>query len=103
MPVMNIYSNDERFVAYYMTISGHLEYNFTGGNAISIKNKSIVDDLDASDAIKAYIASQIEFDRSLELLLDNLENDGILDDTVIVITADHYPYGLSNEEIADLC
>ena len=97
----DIYSNDERFVAYYMTISGHLEYNFTGGNAISIKNKSIVDDLDASDAIKAYIASQIEFDRSLELLLDKLENDGILDDTVIVITADHYPYGLSNEEIAD--
>lgn len=96
----NIYSDKERFVTYYMSISGHLEYNFMGGNAIANKNKALVHDMDASSAIKAYMATQIEFDRSLEILLNNLENDGILDDTVIVISADHYPYGLSNDEIA---
>ncbi len=54
----------------------------------------------ASETIKAYMASQVEFDRSLEILLDNLEKDGILDDTVIVVSADHYPYGLTNKDIA---
>lgn len=96
----DIYSDKERFVTYYMSISGHLEYNFMGGNAIAKKNKDLVQDMQASSAIKAYMATQIEFDRSLEILLKNLEKDGILDDTVIVISADHYPYGLSNSEIA---
>lgn len=96
----NVFSKDERFMAYYMSISGHLEYNFGGGNAMSIKNKDAVKDIKGNDNIKAYIASQVEFDRSLKILLDNLERDGILDDTVIVITPDHYPYGLTNNDIA---
>ncbi len=96
----DIYHNSKNFIAYYMTISGHLEYNFTGGNAMSLKNKAAVSGLDANNNIKAYIASQIEFDKSLAILLDNLKRDGILDDTVIVITADHYPYGLSEQDIA---
>lgn len=95
----NIYHDKEKFVTYYMSISGHLEYNFMGGNAIASKNKELVQDMNASNTIKAYMATQIEFDRSLEILLKNLENDGILDDTVIVISADHYPYGLSNADI----
>lgn len=94
-----IYSKDKRFVAYYMSISGHLEYNFSGGNAISTKNKDLVKDVKANNSIKAYIASQIEFDKSLKILMDDLEKDGILDDTVIVISADHYPYGLTNDDI----
>ena len=96
----DIFKDDERFVAYYMSISGHLEYNFGGGNAISRKNKDLVKDMNASDKIKAYMATQIEFDKSLELLMSNLERDGKLDDTVFVIASDHYPYGLSNEDIS---
>ena len=46
------------------------------------------------------MATQIEFDKSLELLMSNLERDGKLDDTVFVIASDHYPYGLSNEDIS---
>jgi len=65
----DIYSKEERFITYYMSISGHLEYNFTGGNAIALKNREKVLKLDASNAIKAYIATQIEFDKSMELLL----------------------------------
>lgn len=94
-----IISKSSPFIAYYMTISGHLPYNFTGGNAMSNRNRGAVSNLDADDSIKAYIASQIELDKSLKLLIDNLRSDNILDDTVIVLTADHYPYGLSNEDI----
>ena len=91
----------KRFLGYYMSISGHLQYNFTGGNAMSSKNKDAVKNMNASEKIKAYVASQVEFDRSLEVLLNNLKRDGLLDDTVIVISADHYPYGLTSEDISE--
>lgn len=94
-----IISKSSPFIAYYMTISGHLPYNFTGGNAMSNRNREAVSNLEADDSIKAYIASQIELDKSLKLLIDKLKEDNILDDTVIVLTADHYPYGLSNDDI----
>lgn len=93
------YINSEHYITYYMTISGHLAYNFMGGNASCTKHKKEVADLKASTPIKAYIASQMEFDQALKLLIDKLEAAGTLKDTVIVITADHYPYGLEDSDI----
>lgn len=97
----DMYSSDEQFMVYYMTISGHLEYNFMGNN-MAYKNKDAVKDLPYSDAIKAYIASQIELDKALEQLLKSLEEKGILDDTVIVLSADHYPYGLTTNQMKEI-
>ncbi len=94
-----VFSKSKNYVAYYMSISGHLRYNFSGGNAMSSRNKNAVADLNANTNVKAYIASQVEFDKSMKVLLDNLEADGKLDDTVIAIVADHYPYGLTDDEI----
>ena len=93
------YINSEHYVTYYMTISGHLAYNFMGGNASCSKHKKEVADLNASTPIKAYIASQMEFDQAVKLLIDKLEANGTLDNTVIAITADHYPYGLEDADI----
>ncbi len=95
-----IIQNENKYVAYMMSISGHLEYTFSG-NDISRKNKSLVEEMNASDAIKAYMAANIEFDKSMELLLQKLEEDGTIDNTVIVIAADHYPYGLTYEQIKE--
>jgi len=97
----NDYMKDDKFMTYYMTVSGHLEYNFFG-NDMAEKNKKLVDDLPYSYASKAYKATQIELDRALELLIKKLEEKEILDDTVIVMTADHYPYGLDLDEINEL-
>lgn len=95
------YSDKTPFMTYYMTISGHLEYNF-GGNNMAYKHKSEVQNLPYSDAIKAYIATNIELDKALEALLNRLDEKGILDDTVIVMSADHYPYGLTNSQISEV-
>lgn len=95
------YANDEHFMTYYMTISGHLEYNFFGNN-MAYKNRQLVEDLNYSTAVKAYKATQIELDRALEKLLNKLEEKGILDDTVIVLSADHYPYGLTTNQIKEV-
>ena len=84
-----------------MTVSGHMQYSFTG-NYIAWKNKKYVEDLPYSEQAKAYLATQIELDRALEHLLSQLENAGIADQTLIAISADHYPYGLEDQTIDEL-
>ena len=92
-------NSDSPFMTYYMTVSGHMNYNFNGGNAMSLKNRNSVRNLNAPEDIKAYIATQIELDKALERLVNKLEEAGKLDNTVIVLLADHYPYALSTNSI----
>ena len=89
------------FSVYYMTISGHREFTFMG-NAIAAKNKDLVADLPYSDNVRAYLATQLELEKSMKLLLERLEEAGVLENTVIVLTADHYPNGLTPEEMGEL-
>ena len=95
------YINNEPFHAYYMTVSGHMQYSFTG-NYIAWKNKKHVEHLPYSEQAKAYLATQIELDRALEHLLNKLEEAGVADRTLIALSADHYPYGLDDETIDEL-
>ena len=95
------YVNQEPFTAYYMTISGHREFNFSG-NFIACKNRELVAEEPYSNAVRAYIATQLELENSLTLLLERLEEAGVLENTVIVLTADHYPNGLTEGEISEL-
>lgn len=92
---------DEKFLTYYMTVSGHLQYT-PSGNKIVDKNWKYVETLDYSEKAKGYLASQIELDRAVELLIKRLEEAGKLEDTVILISGDHYPYGLTLDEVNEL-
>ena len=91
-------NEDKPFMTYYMTVSGHLNYNFSGNNMAS-RNKSKVKDLELKNSIKAYYATQIELDKAMEELLKQLEESGKLNDTLIVIAPDHYPYGLTTKDM----
>lgn len=96
------YINSEKpFLAYYMTVSGHFYYTFTD-NSIAAKNRKYVDNLDYNENIRAYLATQIELDKAMEILLNKLEEAGKLDDTVIVLVADHFPYNLDIDDINTL-
>jgi len=95
------YINNQPFHAYYMTVSGHMQYSFTGNN-MSSKNREYVENLPLSDQAKAYIACQIELDKALQYLLTELEKAGIADKTLIALSADHYPYGLDKKTIDEL-
>ncbi|MBR5782802.1 MAG: sulfatase-like hydrolase/transferase [Clostridia bacterium] len=86
---------EQPFMTYYMTVSGHMEYNFDG-NSMAYKNRDLVSHLPYSEAVRAYYACNIEFDKAMEKLLSALETAGVADKTVIVITPDHYPYGLED-------
>lgn len=94
------YINEENFIAYYMTISGHMEY--TENHAMVQKNWDKVKNLPYSYKVKAYLATQIELDRAVQEVIERLTKAGKLDSTVIIITGDHYPYGLTLEERQEL-
>lgn len=95
------YLENERFHVYYMTVSGHMNYNFSG-NSMSHKNKDAVSGLEMSENAQAYIACQIELDKALAYLLEQLEAAGKLEKTVICLSADHYPYGMTTEQYEEL-
>ena len=93
--------DDPLFHVYYLTISGHLEYNF-GGNQIASQNRNLVEHLPYTQAGQAFLATQIELDRAIAYLLERLDAAGRLEDTVIVLSGDHYPYGLTQSQLEDL-
>lgn len=85
------------FVTYYVSVSGHSPYN--SGDNIAKLHYDTVKDLQYSDNVKYYLAAQVELDKMLETLINKLEESGELDDTVIALVGDHYPYTLSTEEM----
>ena len=95
------YINEEQFHVYYLTVSGHMNYTFTG-NSMSYKNKALVKDLPYSSEARAYIACQIELDRAMEELIKRLNDAGVADKTVIALSSDHYPYGWEKERLDEL-
>ena len=98
-----LYQDNTPFVTYYVTVSGHAPYAYNStGNSIALKNIDLVKDLPYSNNVKAYLATQIELDKALEALVDGLEAEGILEDTVIALVGDHYPYTLTIDEVNEL-
>lgn len=96
------YIGKEPFHAYYMTFSGHYKYDI-GTNEMAKRNWDQVKDLPySSNAIKAYLSCNIEFDKAIGYLMERLEQAGVADRTAIVIAGDHFPYGLKDSEYAEL-
>ena len=96
--VSDYINSDKPFMTYYMTVSGHFYYEFNE-NMMAAKNRDKVADLDYPEAVKGYIATQIELDKAVETLMNKLAEANKLDDTVFVLLADHYPYNLSIDNI----
>lgn len=83
--------SDQPFNVYYMTISGHMTYEFES-NAIATKNKDLVSSTGYTDVTQGYLGTVIELDKAMEYLLQRLEQAGIADKTLIVMAPDHIPY-----------
>ncbi|GAB1476068.1 hypothetical protein MASR2M70_09000 [Bacillota bacterium] len=89
------------FHTYYMTVSGHLNYTFYG-NYMAKKHQSKVEHLPYSEPCLAYLACNIDLELAVSYLIEQLTASGELENTVIVISGDHYPYGLTDEELDEL-
>ncbi len=93
--------NDDKFMVFYATNSGHSPYDSLTANAMARKHKEEYEafNLPYSKRAASYLASQMELDRALETLINKLAEKGILEDTVIALVGDHYPYELNMNEI----
>jgi len=91
------YINQPQFHAYYMTFSGHYQYNPEDNGVVRKHYNSMAESPWRHMAQKSYLACHKELDLALEYLLKRLEEAGIADKTAIVMATDHTPYGLAKE------
>ena len=94
--VSDYIGQEGNFVTYYVTVSGHSPYNNSDNIA-----KQYLDHIttDLPSQARYYLASQIELDKALEALISKLDEVGELDNTVIAMVGDHYPYTLTIDEM----
>lgn len=102
---INDYISEEHFMTYYMSVSGHGLYSYDP--SVNVMGSKYLDFIkscgyDYCEESMAYLSSMIEFDKAVEHLIKGLDAANRLDDTVIVILGDHYPYYLEPESINEL-
>lgn len=88
---MGMYMDNQPFHTYYMTVSGHMLYS-QNGNQMCYLNYDSVADLPYTETTKCYLACQMELEKAMTALVNELEARGIADKTLIVLGADHVPY-----------
>lgn len=98
------YINNEQFHSYYMTFSGHGPYS--DANPICVKNIKTVRELlkgrDLTEAAEYYFAANYELELAMKYLLERLEEAGKLNNTMIVLIGDHYPYYLNEKGLESI-
>lgn len=94
---MAIYLNDEKFMVWLDTVSPHQPYGYAC--TLCDLYADYFANTNYSSMVKRYMSKLKVFDDSLGTLIDGLEKAGKLNDTVIVMYADHYPYGLRTKDI----
>lgn len=93
-------NKDEKFFAFLTTVTSHAPYNRS--SEYGDKYLSKFKDLDVSTDIKRYLSKLTEVDLALQTLLEKLEKNGKLNDTVIVLFGDHYPYAIDTKSISQV-
>ncbi len=88
---------DHPFMAWITTVTSHQPYYLS--SEMGDKHLSLFEDTNYSTSLKRYMSKLKELDLALERLLELLDEKGILDDTVLVLYGDHYPYGLNTSDI----
>jgi lipoteichoic acid synthase len=92
--------NDEHFMVFLTSVTTHQPY--TVSSEMGDKHLSEFSAYDYSTPVKRYMSKMKELDAALKDLLDKLEAAGKLDNTVIALFADHYPYGLTTSQISSV-
>lgn len=92
--------NEDKYMAWLTTVSSHMTYkdsSKTGDMYLDLfKNENWIINS------KRYMSKLKIVDNAIGELLQELEDNGKLEDTVIMLFADHYPYGLSDEAFAQI-
>ncbi len=105
-----IIASEEPFYAFWTTLSMHGPYNYGSVNIAKFTAYGYFDRIDAAEAagrwvnplaggdsedvarLRHYEAAVMDFDKAIGKLLDALEDNDLLEDTVIVLYGDHNVY-----------
>ncbi len=98
------YIGQDQFQAYYMTFSGHGVYA-TYNSMYKKNHEEVLERLNGKYkdiGSIGYMCGEYELDQAMAYLLDRLEEAGKLENTVIVLAGDHYPYSLPESARTEL-
>lgn len=88
---------NEPFMLWLTTVSSHQPY--VQSSIEGDKYLSITEDTGYPMDLRRYMSKLKTLDNALGILLERLEESNELDDTVIALFGDHYPYGLKDSTI----
>lgn len=86
-----------KFMTWLTTVSSHLPYSVSSPYGDLYYNEFKKTNYNAMT--KRYLSKLKVLDNAIGILIEGLKERNMLDDTVIVLFADHYPYGLGQGNI----
>lgn len=92
--------NEDKYMAWLTTVSSHMTYK--NSSKTGDMHLDLYKDEDWDMTAKRYMSKLKIVDNAIGELLQELEDNGKLEDTVIMLFADHYPYGLSNDAFSEI-
>lgn len=92
--------DEDKFASYMITVTSHAPYMYS--SEWGDEYLSLFKGLKVDTATKRYLSKIKIVDLALEEMLKELEEKGKLEDTVIVLFGDHYPYALSQKEFQSI-
>ena len=93
--ILNNYKKNDKFMTWLTTVTSHQPYgdSLYGNKYLNLLENEKYKNYDIK--VKRYMSKLKVLDNGLGILLDGLDKQGKLDNTVIVLFGDHYPYGIS--------
>ena len=95
--VLSITEDQDKFMTWVTTVTSHQPYG--QHSEFGDKYLDLFADTGYDITLKRYMSKLKELDNAIGVLLEGLEEQGKLEDTVLVLYADHYPYGLTNRTL----
>ncbi|MBQ8901448.1 MAG: sulfatase-like hydrolase/transferase [Bacilli bacterium] len=92
--------SDKPWMTWLTTVTSHQPYSSSSTYGDLYKND--FKKLGYSTAVSRYLSKLKVVDEAIGVMIDKLNEAGELENTVIVMLADHYPYGLSKSYIKEM-
>ena len=99
-----IFNEQNKFLSYIITYSGHLPFTNTKGvckKLYDLDNPDKDEEMTLMSEEECIRRQNKETDYMFELLLQNLKDKNLLDNTVILAVTDHYLYTVEDKTILD--
>lgn len=93
-------STDTPWMTFLTTVTTHQPYSTS--STYGDLYKDYFKSLGYSTTTSRYLSKLKVLDEAIGVMIDKLKDAGVFEDTVIVMLADHYPYGLNKTYISEM-